>query len=223
LYSPDLMVQVTVTGQLALLMLIESLADIIGVEVVSANTDGVTIRCRRDTEQEAVDAVKAWEHVTGFETERANYSGLYSRDVNNYVAVKTNGEVKTKGAYGSGLPLHKNPYAKICSNAVIKALTSGTGIADTVEGCQDIRQFVCIRTVKGGALHRGIPIGKVARWYYGTLDDEPIRYAVNNYLVPDTYGAVPCVELPKEIPGDLDRQWYINTANEMLADLGVTG
>jgi DNA polymerase elongation subunit (family B) len=40
LYAPHLMVAVTLTGQLALLMLIER-AERMGISVVSANTDGV--------------------------------------------------------------------------------------------------------------------------------------------------------------------------------------
>jgi hypothetical protein len=221
LYSPDLFIQIVITGQLALLMLIEALDDILGVEVMSANTDGVTIRCRRDTEKEALDAVKTWEQTTGFETERADYAALYSRDVNNYIAVKTSGEVKTKGAYGIGLPLHKNPYAQICSRSVIDYLTLDASIEGTVAACRDIRQFVCIRTVKGGAIHHGKPIGKIIRWYYSTLEEEAILYQVNNYLVPNTYGAAPAVVLPTEIPVDLDRAWYVKEAYSLLTDLGV--
>lgn len=44
LYSPNLMIQVTITGQLALLMLIEAL-EAAGISVVSANTDGIVSRC----------------------------------------------------------------------------------------------------------------------------------------------------------------------------------
>jgi hypothetical protein len=221
LYSPDLMVQVTVTGQLALLMLVEALDDVLGVEVVSANTDGVTVRCRRDTEQEALAAVKEWERVTGFETERADYSALYSRDVNSYVGVKTNGEVKTKGAYGKGLALHKNIYAPICSQAVINYVSLDADMRSTIETCQDIRQFICMRKVTGGALHHGVPIGKIIRWYYSTEEKEAILYKDNNHLVPETYGAMPAVVLPTEIPSDLNREWYVKEAYSLLTDLGV--
>lgn len=87
LYAPDLMIQVTVTGQLALLMLIESLeAD--GIEVVSANTDGIVIKCLRSRENDLLRHVTVWEKVTGFETEETQYKALYSRDVNNYIALK---------------------------------------------------------------------------------------------------------------------------------------
>ncbi len=222
LYSPDLFIQIVITGQLALLMLIEALDDIIGIEVISANTDGVTIRCCRDTEQEALDAVKEWERTTGFETERADYSGLFSRDVNSYVAIKTDGTVKTKGVYGEGLPLHKNPSARICAQAVIDYLTLEADIEETIRSTRDIRKFMCIRTVKGGGVHAGVPIGKIIRWYYSTEEREnAITYKVNGHLVPETYGARPCVTLPDSVPADLDYDWYIKEANSLLTDLGV--
>jgi len=166
LYAPGLMVQVTVTGQLALLMLIESLSEVLDCTVVSANTDGVTVRCHKSSVDEALAAVKSWETRTGFGIERADYRGLYSRDVNNYIAILTNGDVKTKGVYGKGLPLHKNPVASICARAVVEYLKTGAPIRQTVESSEDVREFVSIRSVTGGALYRGELIGKVVRWYY---------------------------------------------------------
>src|SRR5665648_505827 len=43
LYAPDLLIQVTLTGQLALLMLIEMIEGI-GISIVSGNTDGIVIK-----------------------------------------------------------------------------------------------------------------------------------------------------------------------------------
>lgn len=224
LYSPDLMVQVTVTGQLALLMLIEALWDIPDCQVISANTDGVTVRCRRTVEPLVMAAVKDWELITEFTLERNDYSGLYSRDVNNYIAQKTNGEIKTKGVYGVGLPLQKNPYAHICSTAVIDYLTLGASVRGTIEACRDIREFVCVRAVKGGAVYKGEELGRVARWYYAQGTDEPIRYKINNYLVPSTVGAKPLMRIERydALPEDLDRDWYVRESETMLHEMGVT-
>ncbi len=221
LYSPDLFIQITVTGQLALLMLIEAFWDVDGCEVVSANTDGVTVRCPKAIQQQVCDVAKQWEARTGFELERADYAALYSRDVNNYIAIKTDGEVKTKGVYGIGLPLHKNPNSHICSTAVISYLKRQTPIRQTIEGCQDIREFLCLRKVEGGAVHHGKEIGRVIRWYYSTLEDEALTYKLNDRLVPKTFGAVPCMTLPERLPADLDHEWYIAETQSMLVDMGV--
>ena len=223
LYSPDLMVQVTVTGQLALLMLIESFWQIPGCEVISANTDGVTVRCLRSVEARVVEAAAEWELITEFTLERNDYSGLYSRDVNNYIAQKTNGEIKTKGVYSVGLPLQKNPYAHICSKAVIDYLTLGASIHGTVEACTDVREFVCVRAVKGGAVYRGEELGRVARWYYAEDTEEAIHYKINGYLVPNTKGAKPLMRIERydQLPEYLNREWYVQEAENMLKDMGV--
>lgn len=220
LYAPGLMIQVTITGQLALLMLIEALAMTPGVEVISANTDGVTCRFGWVAEQEMLAAVKRWEARTGFTLERANYRGLYSRDVNNYIAVKTDGEVKTKGVYGKGLPLHKNPYAAICSQAVIDKVSLGASIEGTIRACKDIRKFVCVRKVAHGAIWKGQALGRFIRWYYGKYELESIHDSINNYLVPNTEGAIPLMTLPDRMPGDLDHEWYIREATELYNALG---
>lgn len=158
-YSPHLLIQVTVTGQLSLLMLIERL-ELAGISVVSANTDGIVIKCKRSMRAQMDAIVKGWEQDTGFETEETLYSAIYSRDVNNYIAIKPDGTTKNKGAYAnpwrngslSAECLHKNPTATICIDAVEQFLTKGTPIMTTVESCTDIRKFVHVRNVKGGAV-----------------------------------------------------------------------
>lgn len=150
LYAPDLMIQVTVTGQLALLMLIESLEDA-GIEVVSANTDGIVIKCLRSRSDELLGLVQDWENTTGFETEETQYKALYSRDVNNYIAIKTKGGYKGKGAFAP-TSISKNPQNNICVEAVCAWLEHGTPIRQTILACEDVRKFVAVRTVRGGAI-----------------------------------------------------------------------
>lgn len=220
-YSPDLFVHIVITGQLALLMLIESFW-LAGVEVCSANTDGVTVRYTGIEDDKVKNVVASWELITSFELERAEYEGLWSRDVNAYIALRVDGGVKTKGPYGRGLALHGNPHGHICSKAVIDYLALDADIGETVRQCHDIREFVFTRKVQGGAKWRGQDIGRIVRWYYSSEVAEAITYKVNDHLVPDTLGARPAIELPDEIPSDLDYNWYIAKAQSMLEELGVT-
>lgn len=150
LYSPDLMIQVTVTGQLALLMLIEALEEA-GIPVVSANTDGVVIKCPVSRREEMNEIVAEWERKTGFETDEAEYLALYSRDVNNYIAIKPDGKAKLKGAYAP-TGLMKNPANQIAVEAAVKYLTEAVPVEDTVLACRDIRKFITVRQVNGGAI-----------------------------------------------------------------------
>ena len=100
LFAPEMMIQTTVTGQLSLLMLIERF-EIQGIQVISANTDGVVIRCPRSKIPVADSIVKYWEKVSGLEMESSEYRAIYARDVNNYFAIKMDGEVKRKGEYST--------------------------------------------------------------------------------------------------------------------------
>ena len=221
LYSPALVIQVTITGQLSLLMLIERLTEIDGVEVTSANTDGITYRYRRTAYEAAQAVIGEWERYSGMNMEKVSYQTVYSRDVSNYIAVLVDGKAKLKGEYNYVDRLDKNPDAQICSRAVVDYLTLGASIEATVELCDDIRQFVCVRKVTGGAMHKGVEIGKVIRWYYTDDTDQSVLYKVNEHQVPDTFGAGVCVTLPETFPDDLDKWWYVKRACDMVRDLGV--
>jgi len=244
LFSPDLLIQTTITGQLSLLMLIERL-EWEGISVVSANTDGIVIRCPTKKIDLMNEIVGYWEQETGFGTEATEYKSLYSANVNNYIAIKANGEVKLKGYYArSGLM--KNPENEICVDAVIDYITKGIPIDKTVRDCRDIRKFLTVRTVSGGAiwgvreveyqrtgkrgqlLKPGITfdttdaeyLGKAIRWYYSTEVEGSIHYQSNGNRVPRSEGARPLMELPDEFPDDVDFRWYVREAKAILREIG---
>lgn len=220
LYGPELLIQTTLTGQLALLMLIELLEER-GISVVSANTDGIVIKTSAANRAKLDNIIGAWELVTGFDTEETAYRSIHSRDVNNYIALKAEGGFKAKGPYAPA-GLAKNPTNEICIGAVVKYLIDGIPIDDTIRACTDIKKFISIRTVKGGALDQdGFYLGKAIRWYYATDLDGAITYKINGNKVPSTDGAQALMDLPDELPADLDFDFYINKAAEMLADMGV--
>lgn len=233
LYAPELLTQVTVTGQLSLMMLIEMI-ELVGIPIVSANTDGIVIKCPVDRYADLEAQIIIWEELTGFTTEETRYAGLYSRDVNNYIAVKLDGECKTKGVYsevGSALnsPLSKNPESYITSLAVQAYISRGVPIEETIrsygnnEKCKHyptpISRFVNVRTVKGGAEKDGVFLGKAIRWYYASDERGTINYVLSGNNVPKSYGAKPLMTLG-EFPADLDFDHYINEANETLCDIG---
>jgi hypothetical protein len=221
LYSPDLMIQTTVTGQLALLLFIERL-EAAGISVVSANTDGIVMMCAKDRQRAMEEVVKGWERDTGFETEATTYRALYSRDVNNYVALKNGGGYKGKGAYADP-GLQKNPNNVICVEAAVARLMHGTPVDETIRACRDIRKFVTIRTVTGGAYWREEPLGKAIRFYYAKGLNSIITYAKNGNKVPRSEGARPVMQLPDKFPKDIDYRWYIREAKTILEDIAFDG
>ena len=221
LYAPDLMIQTTISGQLALLMLIERM-ELAGVSVVSANTDGVVLKYERSRINDVRSIEMGWELDTGFTLEENEYKAIYSRDVNNYIAVKADGSYKGKGAYADA-GLMKNPANRICVKAVVELLTKGTAVDTTIKGCKDITQFATIRQVKGGAEKDGAYLGKAVRWYYSRKTDTPILYASNGNKVARSDGAMPLMDLPDTFPTDVDYDWYIAEAESILKDVGYAG
>lgn len=233
LYSPNLLIQVTITGQLSLLMLIERI-ELAGIHVVSANTDGICIKCPRSRRAELDAIVRQWEQDTGFETEETIYRALYSRDVNNYIAVKEDGKTKTKGAYANPWAstknlaerLFKNPTSTICVEAVEAYLTKQVPLEDTIRSCKDISKFVVVRSVKGGAVKlwaNAAPeyIGKSVRWYYAVGAEGDMVYAINGNKVPSSDGARPIMVYPAEFPKDVDYEWYERASLEILYNIGA--
>jgi len=219
LYSPDLLINTTLTGQLTLLMLIERIT-LAGGTVKSANTDGIVILCKKDNVQSIKDAVTMFELDTIFNMEYTEYRALYSINVNNYLAVKPNGTTKGKGQFAIG-GLAKNPTNTISVKAAIAYLTKKTPIKDTILHCQDIRDFITLRTVQGGAIKDGVLLGKAIRWYHSTSEQGAIHYAKNNNKVPKSDGAKPVMNYPDSLPDDIDYQFYINEAKNIIKSCGV--
>ena len=104
--------------------------------------------------------------------------------------------------------------------AVLKYLENGTPIEDTVRNCLDIRRFLTVRTVKGGAVKGEELLGRAIRWYYAKGETGTINYKVNGNKVPRSDGAVPLMNLPDELPNNIDYDWYINEANDILKVIG---
>ena len=231
LNGPKLMIQTTLTGQLAILMLIESL-ELEGFSVVSANTDGLVTRVSRARRKGFEAIVAQWELRTKFKTDETEYASLHCRDVNNYIALKRakdgSIEVKTKGAFApSGPGLNgaagqkKNPDMDVCVDAVIAYLRDGIPIDESIEWCIDVRKFLTVRRVTGGAMSGGQDIGKALRWYYSTEVAEGFTIKSSGNAVPQTIGAKLMMTLLPHVPRDMDHAYYVREAYAILQEIGV--
>lgn len=217
LYAPNLIIQTTLTGQLALLMLIETF-ELNGIEVVSANTDGIVVKPNKAKSQRAKEIIKEWEQLTGFEMELNQYLRLNSANVNNYVAIKADGKAKRKGWFGE-TGLSKNAEGEIIMDAIVAQLRDGTPVAKTITECKDIRKFVCIKTVAGGAAQGETPLGKVVRWYYSSEPQPEIQIVKTGGRVGKTMGGKPMMELEDQLPNDIAYDVYIEKAEKLLEKL----
>lgn len=227
-YSPDLLIQTTITGQLSLLMLIERL-ELNGIHVCSANTDGIVVRYPRVMKDKVDSVFSEWEKQTNFETEETTYDAIYLANVNNYIAVKPDRKVKTKGAYSNpwgekGMEIfrfHKNPTNSVSVEAAVAYLTDGVPVRDTIRSCRDFEKFLTVRAVKGGAVKNDQYLGKAIRWYWSNNTPGDIIYASNGNKVPKSENSQPCMELPEEFPDDVDYSRYEIEALTILKDIAA--
>lgn len=218
LYSPELLIQTTLTGQLSLLMLIEWMSTI-GVRVTSANTDGINILFYKAIYKKVNSVAKLWQEMTGYGLEWTKYLATYSESVNSYIALKPDGSAKTKGLYEDG-SIAKGYSAQVCNDAIVNYLSKGSPIEPHIRNETDITKFLVMRGVTGGATWRDKKLGKIVRWYYAT-DGEEIRYVKNGNKVATSDGANPMMDLKPGLPDNLDYQWYIDNTHKKLKRLGL--
>lgn len=103
-FDPQYTLQTTINGQLMLSMLAEWLIGVPTLNIIQINTDGITYRVHRDHEPKAAQICRNWEQYTMLKLEDANYSRMFIRDVNNYIAEDKKGKLKQKGAYWHPTP-----------------------------------------------------------------------------------------------------------------------
>lgn len=118
-YDPQYTMSITINGQLSLCLLAEKLLDIEGLILVQVNTDGVTTLVPRKSRKLYDSICLAWQQQVKLELEFVEYKKMLIRDVNNYIAVYTNGKTKRKGAYQfEGLGWHQNQSSLVIQKAV---------------------------------------------------------------------------------------------------------
>lgn len=176
LYDPIVNLKVTINGQLYILMLIEQLV-LNGFKVISANTDGITTIVDKTKENLYYSICKKWENSTRFELEYAYYKKYARRDVNNYVAIKTNDKTKEKGIFLVTIDLAKGFDKPIVSIALREFFVNGVPVEKTIREHTDIYDFCVAKKIdnKFTNEYHYLKNGK----YYKDILQKSVRYYVS--------------------------------------------
>jgi hypothetical protein len=180
-YDPKYTFTVTVNGQLQLIQLAESVSLIPGLEIIQANTDGITVYMPRAVEPFFNFWCRDWEQQTGLKLEEVDYQAMWISDVNNYLAITTDGKVKRKGKYwypesekdyegtGSGSVWHKD-FSNMAVQKVIEPVLS--------HGCRPEDALRCLSNPFDFMLRYKTPAG--AKVYIGDKEmPKTVRYYVS--------------------------------------------
>jgi len=243
-YDPAYTMAITINGQLLLCLLAEWLLTIPDLTMIQVNTDGLTVRVPRQAADSVMFIAQCWEQQTGLELERADYSRMLIRDVNNYIAEYEGGNLKRKGAYcyGDDLGWNQNFSSQVVAIAAEAALVHGTPVADTVNNHTDMMDFM--KRTK-------VPRSSRLMLEYGTSPEASerlqniTRYYVSNgggqlmKIMPPTpaqlkkdtsaperrisvdagWMVTPCNDLGRHVIGDLNLDYYISEAEKLVQPL----
>lgn len=158
LYDRLATLQVTINGQLMMLMLCEEL-EANGIRIISANTDGIMVKVYED-QVETFNAIsKDWQERTGMSADSDVLHCLIARDVNNYIAQfrvkdKKTGELKLedelKGTFNPLMylnDLQKGYSMPIVSKAVYDYFINHVPVMDTLKAATNILDFCMTQNV----------------------------------------------------------------------------
>jgi hypothetical protein len=189
-YDPKYTMTITINGQLMLVMLAEQLLKVRGLEIIQANTDGLTLRFPR-TQRAHFDALcEWWQRGTGMVLEEKRYEAMWIRDVNSYIARYSQDEInkgdkgkyKRKGAYdfelkvGNQKAWHKDHSSLVIQKAANAALCHDHDPADFIAHHDDPWDFLIREKVTGQSrlvLADGTPCQMTTR-YYVAHDGQPM-------------------------------------------------
>lgn len=229
LYDPQMANAICVNGQLMLLDLIEKVELRFGnrAEFIQANTDGVMFKfkCKEDIDT-YIEICKEWSSRTRMELEHDRIKKISQKDVNNYIYIKEDGSIKSKGAYVKELSPIDNDLP-IVNKALINKIVYDIDIRETVEKATSLIDFqknIKISKEYSHALHGGEKYDlKVFRVFASNKNIDGYLLKVKENGAVERIGNTPqrCFILNsniqnKEIPSNLDREWYIDLAEKRL-------
>jgi len=201
-FDPQYTMSITINGQLLLCMLVEKLIKIAGLTLIQINTDGLTVRYKRHDQLAVHTFCKEWEKLTKLTLENVEYSRMFIRDVNNYIAEYTDGKVKRKGAYEYEMDWHQNHSALVVAKAAEAYLIKGVEIDRFIKNHNEPMDFM-LRTKLPRSFYLewgGEKVQNVTRYYVSTDGDylekvmppkgEPGTYKRKNGLLESYYQSI---------------------------------
>lgn len=234
LFDPMSNNSICVNGQMLLLDLIEHLEP--HIKLIQNNTDGIIVKLKDyDRDFDIIDdIVYEWEQRTGMKMDFDTFFGeIYQKDVNNYILIdRETGAYKAKGSYIKKLSEIDNNLP-IVNKAMVEYFVNGAPIEDTINQCQDLKQFQMICKITGKykcLLHGDKELAERCVRVFASKDrkDKGLFKLHKNKSKPDKFPSTPVHCFIENgdvnnmcVPDKLDRNFYINMAKERVKGYGI--
>ncbi|WZP34505.1 DNA polymerase [Enterococcus phage vB_Efm10_KEN22] len=244
LYDPRMRLLVCITGQMAMWDLLEKIEN--HATIIQSNTDAHYYIPFSEEDEKAIDEIaNDWMKRTGYTLDDDTFREIYQANVNNYLAVTTDGKVKFKGAIGltNGLKVSK----AIVSNAFINYVVAGKDYKEFINECDELRQFqmitktgytfddTVVRDSKGNEMkaqkvnrtfaikdpNKAVEIFKVKRG--AVIEEEGTTIVGNDSYTKGLPNAPEYYAIDNEAIGegwitidDIDKEYYISQVEDLL-------
>ena len=142
LYDRLCTLKVTINGQLMIMMLCEEL-ELNGIEVISANTDGIVVKLHKRNKAKFDEIAQNWMNTTRLKADSEEYLMYINRDINNYFIEELNGKTDSKGDLNEFMyikSLDKGYDMPIVARAVVNYF-KGIPVLETLYDSKNILDF----------------------------------------------------------------------------------
>ena len=229
LYDQRQGIGICVNGQLLLLDLIEKVELEFGdrAEFIQGNTDGVMFKFNsKEDVDKYLEICEKWSERTKMNLDHDFIKKIIQKDVNNYIYVKQDGKVKSKGAYVKDLSLIDNDLP-IVNKAIKEKLINNIDVESTINNCNNLMDFQKCVKITGKYSHavygKEEIYLKVFRIFASKSsgDNAIMKMKSDGKLekisyTPDRVFIDNSKVINKEIPDKLDKSWYIKLAKDRL-------
>ena len=135
--------QVTINGQLMVMMVVEAL-ELDGIHVVSANTDGIIVKLPKNKEEDFKRITDDWCAQNKLGADSEQYKLFVTRDINNYFNIQSNDKIEYKGSLDPHQylkDLKKGYDMPVVAKAVFEYFAHGVPVMETLRNHKDILDF----------------------------------------------------------------------------------
>ena len=227
------MLRTTMNGQFLLAMLCERGSEL--GKILMANTDGIEIFIHKDKVNEYYELCAKWEKLTRLELEHGQYKKMIIRDVNNYIALKHEGESYKKGDFEIEKLVWKDHSMLIVPKAIEAYYAKGIPVREFIRNHTDIFDFYMklkirsnfkaeIRYVVGENINT-VELSKTTRYYASKSGGYIFRIKKGGWQEEDSVTAIrknqKCtianrhVDMPIEMY-NIDYQFYERECNKII-------
>ena len=237
------MLQVTIGGQIELLLITEDLV-LKGFNVVSLNTDGFDVVIKTKREKELREILDKWEILIGNDVlgkfEYTKFQWIAQMSVNDYLALKEDGTIKAKGDFEVNKEIHKNSSMKIVPISLTEYFVNNIPVEDTIKKHKNIYDFTLRQKSSSNFHYEGIKsdgekniYNKLIRYYVSNTGEKLLKIKnpecdtnaapVSQVHAGDWLGTVCNKLLPSHPTDNIDYSFYIEKAMRIINAIKYSG